>query len=170
MIGIDLIDLKDPLLKTRERAFRFILHPEDEFPDNEISFWLLWVAKEAIFKTRREVKSFDPKQIRVNIYESGTQMLFSSGKISGEIIVGKEHIMAVAQAANNTISYHIREKQTTDDSKEVRQYITDHFTQKKAFQINLTEDQNGLPLLDYRKIPISISHHGRFLSFAYPDF
>lgn len=170
MVGIDVIDLTDPLLKGREKALRFILHSEDTFPDIDSIFWIIWTAKEAIFKSKREIKSFDPKQIQVTIFQSGNQIHFSSNQIAGKVLIETDRVIAIAQQANNLISHQVIEKSTANHSQEVRRCIEEHFHQEKSIKLAVSKDANGLPILDYRKLPISISHHGRFLSFAYPHF
>ena len=66
MTGIDIVDFHDPLLKNREQAIRFITHPDDNHED----FWALWTAKEAIFKTYRQIKPFRPKEIPITFNDS----------------------------------------------------------------------------------------------------
>ena len=66
MTGIDIIDFHDPLLRNRKHAIRLISHPED----NQEDFWALWTAKEAIFKTYRQIKPFRPKEIPITFNDS----------------------------------------------------------------------------------------------------
>ena len=83
MIGIDIVDLKDPLLHPRTADhLRFIKAKGDQYPENTdpiLLYWIVWSAKEAIFKSKRQLKSFDPKLITVvfsnNLYFSSKQLV-----------------------------------------------------------------------------------------------
>lgn len=170
MIGIDIVDLQDPLLRARNNALRFITHPGDIFSENELSYWLLWAAKEAIFKTRRELKPFYPKMIRTEIHESNDRIFFTSGDITGEILLSPDQVIALAKKNVNAISFHAHKTDSKCPSVEIRSLISAHFLKIKSQHIKVIEDSNGLPMLDYGNIPVSIAHHHRSLAFAYPDF
>ena len=69
MIGIDIVDIKDVLLHPRtEEHMRFINAKGDKYPediDSNLLYWIVWSAKEAIFKSKRQLKPFDPKLITI---------------------------------------------------------------------------------------------------------
>ena len=73
MIGIDIVDIKDPLLHLRTADhLRFIEAEGDQYPehiDPILLYWIVWSAKEAVFKSKRQLKSFDPKLITVILYD-----------------------------------------------------------------------------------------------------
>jgi phosphopantetheinyl transferase (holo-ACP synthase) len=108
LIGVDIVDLTDPLLKPRSRKeLRFISHPNDHCPKDigeETLYWLLWAAKEAIFKAERQNQAFSPKEIEV-IYSKkvGDRLLYSGrwvNEINGYSILKKDNIISVATTAN----------------------------------------------------------------------
>lgn len=171
LTGIDIVDFGDPLLNSREKALRFITHPNDSFFEDDQIYWYLWTAKEAIFKTKREVKPFVPKSIQVNIYHSGDNIFFSSGNITGKVFPGKDHLIALAQMTNSKETVHkYRKARSSNLSAEVRNFISRYFTDTKGTDIRVIESPDGLPVLSYRKIPVSIAHHHHYLAFSYPDF
>ena len=69
MIGIDIVDINDVLLRPRTREdMRFIKAKGDNYPedlDPILVYWIVWSAKEAIFKSKRQLKPFDPKLITI---------------------------------------------------------------------------------------------------------
>ena len=68
MLGIDIVDLKDPSFKERsDRTIDLIKNSEDVHIDHPHLFWLFWSAKEAIFKCRREPINFSPSKIPVKV-------------------------------------------------------------------------------------------------------
>ena len=86
MIGIDIVDIKDPLLHPRTADhLRFIKAKGDQYPENIdpiLLYWIVWSAKEAIFKSKRQLKSFDPKLITVVF---SNNLHFSSKQLSGTV-------------------------------------------------------------------------------------
>lgn len=170
MFGIDIIDLKDPLLKERtKRSFRLINHPEDLCFESQNSFWLLWAAKEAVFKVNRELVSFVPKKIPIQIKPSNDTITFhSSGITSGVLFCPEDLIIALASKENiSGIGYHFFKKETKNESKEARNAIKKFILDQFSIDVNVSQDENGLPVLDYKHLPVSISHHGNFIAFAY---
>lgn len=171
MPGIDLIDLKDPLLHKRDKgAIRLILHPEDKYPHDENEFWYLWTAKEAIFKAQRDLTNFNPKDIKVVIQKNGEQLSFTSGEIKGKLLKQGDMILALADTRLDQISYEVVERQTNDDSSEVRGEVVKHFKNKYDLDVKVKSDGDGLPILDYKNIPLSLTHHARYMAFAYHSF
>lgn len=172
MLGIDIIDLKDPLLKERtKRSFRLINHPEDIFFESENAFWLLWTAKEAVFKANRNLVAFTPKEIPVQIKKkkhTDDKITFTSGSlISGQIFVHDNLIAAIASKENPTgIVHHIFSKGTENVSQEARDTLRKFISIQFKIKANVIPDKNGLPVLDFNNQPVSFSHHGGFIAFA----
>ena len=92
MIGIDIVDLTDPLIHERgTRALNLITHSNDQFPDDCNPFWLLWTAKEAVYKSYRKDKAFSPTDIEVQITQKHQGVYnYQSGQHFG-VILGNHH-------------------------------------------------------------------------------
>lgn len=171
MPGIDIIDLKDPLLHKREKgAIRLITHPKDEYPHGENEFWYLWTAKEAIFKAKRDLTMFDPKEIQVTIRKIQNDLTFESGEIKGVLIEKGDAIIAIADKDLQNVTYKILERESNNDSTELREAVVRHFHLEHALEVKVESDGDGLPVLDYHKLPLSFTHHARYMAFAYHQF
>lgn len=171
MPGIDLIDLKDPLLHKREQgAIRLITHPGDECPEVEHQFWYLWTAKEAIFKAKRDLTNFNPKEIRVIIRQDNDNLTFESDDIKGNLIKDGDVILAIADVDLSNVTYQILERKTGNDSQEIREEIVKHFQKEYDLTVKVQSDGDGLPILDHLNLPLSLTHHARYMAFAYPKF
>ncbi len=158
MIGIDIIDLQDPLLKNRTGTARFILHP-DEVPDRD--FWDYWTAKEAIFKCQRNKGPFMPKNIPINFVSDKN---FHSKGWKGTVISTPNYCLSIA---GDSIDHQIFNCDTRNPSDEIRIKISKWFFDELAIQTKVISDANGLPVLSHNHSPVSLSHHGRFMTFAY---
>lgn len=169
MIGIDLNDLSDPLLKERdENALRLILHPDDDLPNVAQAFWYLWTAKEAVFKAKRDLASFSPKELPISLNQAGAKWIFTSGDFEGIIVREEQLIYAVANRQGVIPTFKIFERKTEDDSGEVRESLLQYLKKEQDINTNVTQDGNGLPILGYRNLPVSFTHHHRYLGFAFP--
>ena len=164
MLGIDIVDLADPLIRTRRSALRFISNKGDEYPETENIFWILWAAKEAVFKVDRIVTSFQPKQIAVKLQYSKGGFCFSSEDISGYILVDSSKIIAVAYQNNLEVAIQIFQKDVNDWSRAIRNELHQFFA-RKNLDVRLSKCPQGLPILNDQ--PLSFSHHGKFGAFAY---
>ena len=157
MIGIDIIDLQDPLLKSRTGSDRFILHPEDRIVRD---FWDYWTAKEAIFKCQRKPGPFKPKDIPINFV---SDQKFLSEEWKGTVISTENYCLSLA----GTVTDHfIFTRETSDPSVEIREKIAKWFLDEHKIKTSVIADVNGLPVLGHDQLPISITHHGRFMAFA----
>jgi len=165
MIGIDIVDLSDPLFRERtNRSLDLISSEDDQFIDHPKLFWLLWSAKEAVFKTKRKITAFAPKNIPIALRKEGGKIKFESGGIEGEILVGEKSIFSIA-GDNQAFDYSVVNEKSDNWSTTIRNRITSHFSEKG---ISATVSKSGqLPMLNDR-LPISITHHGEFAAFAYP--
>ncbi len=167
MIGIDIVDLNDPLFKKRtERSLDLITNEQDQFINHPDLFWLLWSAKEAVFKTRREITSFSPKNIPIVLKQEGSKIKFESDEIKGEIWTDKNYILSIAGDAIEPINFSVVNENSTNWSSTIRKRIKTHFANRG---ISASVSKSGsLPLINDR-LPISITHHGAFAAFAYPN-
>ncbi|MEP1094366.1 MAG: 4'-phosphopantetheinyl transferase superfamily protein [Cyclobacteriaceae bacterium] len=165
MIGIDIVDLTDPLFRERtSRSLDLISGENDRLIDHPNLFWLLWSAKEAVFKTKREIKSFAPRDIPISLRKEGSKIKFESDGIEGEILVSEKNIFSIA-GDNQAFEYSVVNEKSNNWSTTIRKRITTHFSEK-GIAASVTKS-GRLPMLNDR-LPISISHHGEFAAFAYP--
>ncbi|MEQ9374979.1 MAG: 4'-phosphopantetheinyl transferase superfamily protein [Imperialibacter sp.] len=166
MIGVDIVDLTDPLLKPRsQRELRFISHPNDHCPKDigeETLYWLLWAAKEAIFKAERQDQAFSPKEIEVMYSKTvGDRLLYSGrwvNEINGYSILKKDNIISVVTTANiEAVKWNTFKLKTSNQSQELR----DCFQKEMGPGFQLLRDVAGLPIVrhDGTTTPASISHH-----------
>lgn len=168
MIGIDIIDLCDPLLHERkDRSLSLIVGAEDDFPDHPQLFWLLWTAKEAAFKARRNIISFKPTTVPIQLTEKDKKITFQSEELKGEIEVKKDFVLAKAWLEEADFACEIIEVNTSDWSNEIRSQLTNHL-QGTGSRETLSQDEAGLPILVPSHSPVSFTHHGKFGAFAYP--
>lgn len=168
-LGIDIVDLEDPQLKKRdERALRLILHPEDTQIQHPAIYWLLWTAKEAVFKCLREESYFSPTQIPIELVLDDDIITFSSKGFDGKIEVTDQYILAICSDRMDAVNFEAVRCKKICDSTNVRAYITNYFERRKA-SIRLGKDTLGLPILLPGSVPISLSHHGHWSAFVYPS-
>ncbi|WP_421896990.1 4'-phosphopantetheinyl transferase family protein [Marinoscillum sp.] len=169
MVGIDLVDLSDPLLKPRdERALRLISHPADHFPDHPLRFWHLWTAKEAVFKAYREIIPFDPKKIDITISQEGNHLTFQSNNLRGSIFQEQSVIYAVAYSEDRPYHHQILKRKTSSPSAEVRTMLIQYIKLNYDEETIISADEKGLPVLSHQWLPISFTHHHDYLGFMLP--
>lgn len=168
MIGIDLVNLRDPRLKNRdERSLRLISHPEDLYPESPNCFWWLWTAKEAVFKAQRiPNRSFAPKSIPIQIQISSEKILFRSQDFKGEIIEQEDLIIAICGKASIEVYWQYNRQNTSNASVDVRNQI-DMYLSAIGCQLTVNTDTSGLPAIS-GDIPVAISHHAGYTAFAIP--
>lgn len=163
MIGIDIVDLHDPKLRERtDRALDLILHPADTYPQHTQLFWLVWTAKEAIFKCNRKANTFSPSTLQVNINEtSQNEFHFNSLSITGVIHCNHYYVLAIA-SKDHTPVYQLFYSKDTCKSHYIRNKISSHLAPSQR----LTEDPQGLPVINPSGKPVSITHHYHYAAFA----
>lgn len=159
MISIDLIDLQDPLLKDRTKSIRFISHPEDT-PDT--NFWPLWTAKEAAFKAERIKQPFNPKSFAIQFKDESS---FNWNGFSGKVYQSADWILSML--SDRKIDFVIFDAESNNPSKEIRDKIKIWYSANHQIDTIVSSDESGLPILKHNQSPISITHHGRFMAFAY---
>lgn len=168
MIGIDIIDLSDPLLNERsDRSLKLISNHKDRTINHPHLFWLLWTAKEAVFKARRKPAVFAPKEIPIKLKRTDGRITFISDNLVGSFEVFDSHIIAITNHLKEQVVLKVFNKETTDWSSQIRKKLTEHL-QAIEIGLTLTSDENDLPILIPGNIPVSITHHGRFGGFVYP--
>lgn len=166
MLGIDIVDLKDPLLKERtERTINMIKNKEDVLIEHPHLFWILWSAKEAAFKCRREPLNFAPSNIPIKVSKNDEDILFSSGDLNGKIQITGEYIIALCGDLEE-IGFEVFNKPDENWSEGIRKMIVDFF-KGKGYDFQIGSDDLNLPTILPAKSEISISHHGRFGAVAF---
>ncbi|MDE0471315.1 MAG: 4'-phosphopantetheinyl transferase superfamily protein [Ekhidna sp.] len=170
MLGIDIVNLNDPFTKKKDkRAFRLIQHSNDVSIEHSELYWLLWAAKEAVFKCRREAINFSPTSIPIELSDSKGVITFQSEKLEGGFQIANDFIMAVCSEnlKNVRVEIFINEDQVTSNS--LRSEIMLYFDKKgKTFTVG--SDELNLPILLPSCEPVSISHDGNIGAFAYPKY
>lgn len=167
MLGIDIVDLKDPSFKERnERTIDLIKNDEDVQIEHPHLFWILWSAKEAIFKCRREPINFAPTKIPVQLKQENGTITFSSGNITGTISIEDEYILALCGDLAS-LEHHIFEENNDNWSEGIRFMIIEYF-RELGHDYYIGSDDLNLPIVEPSKNEISISHHGRYGAVAFP--
>lgn len=167
MLGIDIVDLKDPSLRDRtDRTLRFVKNENDVLIDHPNAFWVLWAAKEAIFKCRREAHNFTPTQIPVQLESTADGITFTSNELQGKVIVNENYILALCGDLND-MAHEVYTHRDKNWSEGIRKMIIDSF-REKGHDYYIGSDELNLPILEPSKEEISISHHARYGAVAYP--
>ncbi len=168
MPGIDLIDLNDPLLRERgENALRLITHEDDELPDS-LGFWYLWTAKEAVFKQKRELINFDPKEIPIKVsFDEEDQPVFASGQIGGRYLVRDNTIVALATLAEENSVLELIRSDTQNQSLKIRESILQYLKVNFNLETSIVSDGDGLPIIKASGQPVSFTHHHHHMAFAF---
>ena len=165
MLGIDIVDLKDKKIQPRdERAFRLIQHPDDALPDHPQGYWLLWSAKEAVFKCKRDAYNFAPTDIPIALSTEVDHIRFSSGDLKGKILVSEKYVLAICSDDLTKLDFQVIESDEEIHSEELRASIVSYFDGRYS----IGSDALNLPIILPGEIPISLSHHNQLGAFIYP--
>ncbi|MEQ9466210.1 MAG: 4'-phosphopantetheinyl transferase superfamily protein [Ekhidna sp.] len=167
MLGIDIVDLEDPKLRERDdRSLDLIRNKEDILIDHPNQFWLLWSAKEAIFKCKREPINYSPSKIPIKLKKEDDHITFESDGIKGEIHDAKDYILAICGDLDK-IDYQIFTKKNSNWSEGIRFMVIDFF-REKGLDYHIGSDDLNLPVIEPARELISITHHGRYGAVAFP--
>lgn len=168
MLGIDIVDLKDKRTHERNnRSFRFIQHEKDHLIEHPDIFWLLWAAKEAIFKCKRELVDFSPKSIPVHIKSDHHELTFTSDVVNGKFVVNKDYLLAICSKVDfNRLSYQVFSTNKTMNSKLLREKTNSYF-QGVVDDFAVGSDELNLPIALPSKQPISFTHHNSWGAVAF---
>ncbi|MBV6645381.1 MAG: 4'-phosphopantetheinyl transferase superfamily protein [Cyclobacteriaceae bacterium] len=183
MIGIDIVDLADPLLKKRKTSdLRFITTGSD-FESTTISpsfrFWIYWAIKEATYKASAAKDRFDPRKICINTFHSiskdvwSVSCKFDNCMFSGQAKLTAEYISAVMYVGEKSLPaiHQFFPLKSGQSGKEVRARLKAYA--KKELQ--LTEVIIADPVAGQRPvmrasnnqvIQVSITHHHHWGGFA----
>lgn len=166
MLGIDIVDIKDPSFKERvNRTIELIRNKEDVHIEHPNLFWILWSAKEAIFKCRREPINFAPTKIPVQLKIDNGNITFTSGDLIGQVQIEDEYILAICGDLD-AVQTHVFEKKDNNWSEGIRFMIIEYF-RDLGHDYHIGSDDLNLPIIEPSKQEISISHHGRYGAVAF---
>ncbi len=168
-LGIDIVDLNDPLLKKRdEKGLRLIIGEKDSLIAHPQIFWLLWTAKEAIYKCQRKKVDYQPKKIPVSVYqEDQDRFFFNSNGLNGLFEVHHDYILAVCAERLQNISYQVIKSEEIVTSSSIRTAILNLFS-AYGLHASLGSDRLGLPIAEPSHALLSVSHHHHYGAFACP--
>jgi len=170
MLGIDIVDLKDSKLRERnERSLKLIQNKEDQLIEHEFIYWLLWSAKEAVFKCRREAINFSPTSIPIHLKKAGEQIQFESDGLKGKLIVEPSYILAICSDDLDSTDYEIISGKGVIDGGDVRNIIVNFFS-NLDHEVTIGSDDLNLPILLPSEEAISISHHNHLAAFIFPRY
>ncbi|MFY0599797.1 MAG: 4-phosphopantetheinyl transferase family protein [Cyclobacteriaceae bacterium] len=175
MVGIDIVDHSDPLLRKRdERAFRLIRNQDDLHSSNNLSlenlFWLYWSAKEATYKTHRKRVRFDPKKIPIQLRQEKNKYSFVSEQIEGFIIQNPHYTLAVCSKIDSKeFVFKIFNINTKDQSATIRSLMIENIKEETGFDAISNSDKMGLPYVEFngKKHLSTFTHHHSYVGFIY---
>ncbi|GAB4009091.1 4'-phosphopantetheinyl transferase superfamily protein [Spirosoma migulaei] len=196
MIGNDIVDLAQAKRESNWQRSGFLnklftaceqqlIHTAD---DPERMVWLLWSMKESAYKIgMRETgkRVFAPLKLtcHINLLSETTAegVVFQEKAYQTKSSITTNYITSVATPVTSSPGFHqaviplesaIYQRQTIRIRKEIKQYCTDTLAIPES-NSSIHKDQQGIPVLclvntigELLTIPISISHHGHYGSFA----
>ena len=192
MIGNDIVDLlqaaKDSNWQRRGFLDKLFTDSEQQFiyeaSSPEHMVWLLWSLKESAYKARfreTEHRVFSPKKIAcvVNkLSETVAEATVIYGcEYQANSVITPEYIASVAyssavrsQPVNSIILFSCVDYQNQHVS--LCEAVTDHISglmtvSQDAVFIRKTTGGTPAILVDFRQIPLSLSHHGRYGAYTF---
>lgn len=182
MIGIDVVDLKDPTLKPRDRShLRFISHRNEnhnKFPekisDSQV-YWIYWAAKEAVYKFHRLEDTFDPKLIEIQIqsvtFGPEVEITFKSDHAVGKVWIDDAKAIAIAYGLKSQPPiwelFDISNSKSSE-SAVLRELSVQYLSSNHELSVNFLDSK--IPTLMDEKskktYAASLSHHKRYGAFA----
>ena len=192
MIGNDIVDIEYSRLESnwKRRGFldKLFTNKEQEvihnYYDAEVMIWNLWSAKESVYKivSRKEGRIFyTPKQFEIFPDELPVDGFFSSGSVAHgentffyETIFEKGciHTIAFEKEKNYHSSFHSIGKDQSPSlfvRKKLLEKMAEYIPEQK--ELRILKNHLGIPFLQFNvdeKLDLSISHHGRFVGYAFP--
>ena len=184
MIGNDVVDLRDPETSpsTRHPRFDERVFAEEErdriaaAADAERLRWTLWAAKEAAFKAAKRLDQglvFTPRRFVVDL-EHGVVVHETAGRFALDLTVRDDVVHAVARmeaipAAAVITGFVASEDVRQSDS--VRHFALARLAKSLGNLRGSIDASPGSRAPSLRtsgggELPISLSHHGRFVAFA----
>jgi phosphopantetheinyl transferase (holo-ACP synthase) len=187
MIGNDIVDLQKAGLESNwlRRGYldKLFCRTEQELifdstdPDHMV--WLLWSMKEACYKIHfryNEIRCYQPKRIicsnlMINKNCASGQILYENRVYFSRSVINRNFVHTSA------VSYYLIFKDLNvfiEDCKEQNNFNDNYqkiTSENTLLDYNIIKSHYNIPYLQHRitgeKLPISLSHHGRFLSFIF---
>lgn len=165
MIGIDIVDFTDPILKTRtSQEHRFIINTEDRslnIADHNLQFWVLWAIKEATFKAHGNLTRFDPKEIIVHFNGKSKAVSYLNGKrFNVKYEYTEKYTMAIAYTGNRNMIY--AQFGVSNDLQEQKRKVR----LEAQYSLKQIGKQDALTL-DHHHENLSFSHHHHLGAYAF---
>lgn len=185
MTGNDIVDLKTAQLPGGLKRSRFLdkifsAEEQDLINIERAGVWPLWAMKEAVYKAHHRKfnlsRSFDPKGIKINIWEDSKNSIIARAKYLDHDYLGRG--ILTSDYVHVTATGFPQEQIYSEIHNSTGTHITSQFKKAISKKLNLevidlaiVKDKNLIPHLYYRKsnlnIPFSISHHGNYAAFSY---
>lgn len=182
MIGNDIIDLSIALSSKKSQNLRFLkkIFTSDEIIEIEKSnnpellLWQFWSMKEAVYKAYQRntgsVRKLNPTSYHCSLGPNSTAGTIQINKkifsISTEI--NSVYIHSYTSSIDFLKKVYLPNSNSRDELLE--QMASELMLNKKDLCIN--KDENGIPSLDIKlrekRLPFSLSHHGKFTAFIIP--
>jgi phosphopantetheinyl transferase (holo-ACP synthase) len=170
LIGIDIVDLEDPILKVRKpEDFRFIRHPEEKVLNHPMIFWLYWTAKEAVFKASRDLVRFQPKKIEIKLDPENLRFTAKHNSLvfHGSFEVNENYALSFCHPPHLEVTYEVCHAQKINWPKYIRSIACDNLRKIDA-NLEIASDDDGLPIISEINLPISFSHHYHKGAYIHP--
>ena len=182
MIGNDIIDLTCAKSESNWRRKGYLNKIFTDYEQKEIIshtkpdilIWILWSMKEAAYKANHRitnVKEYSPTKIRCNIINNNNNNIYNANvdyngiRFNTQTQVFEDYIHTVSLYNSNDFS-KIKEINIKNYPENYISYISEmNYLKSEEY---ILKDKNGIPNLHNNTNniikPISISHHGKFLS------
>lgn len=178
IIGNDIIDLKIALAKPRIRNIRFLskifsekeISQLDEQDDPELSIWKMWAMKETAYKAHQRIfqfaARFDPLSYTCDLNEF--HIIKDAAIYHIKINQDKDHLYA--WLATEPIDHIKIPYSSTYWNDFTRQFYNRSGIGPE--DIKICKNELGIPELAFNnnstRLPVSITHHGRFAAICFP--
>lgn len=181
MIGNDIIDLKLAKFQSNWQRFGFLqklfIEKEQEIilksEDAEMTVWLLWSMKEAVYKAVQRKYSMDrfynPKRFFCS-------HLIISNKSARGVVCFENEIFKTSSRLSLTKIYTCTSNTEFSlilKTQNSRISLLHKIAEQKNIPLetlNISKNKQGIPFLTYKgdnlQIPFSLSHHGDFSAYA----
>ncbi len=185
MIGNDLVDLSSAKQTHPRFDSRVFADSErdmiEQSTDPMRARWMFWAAKEAAFKALRRMDSrlpFSPRCFVCGpIRGHKANLIHQQHDLTVHFFNGPDYVHAIAQTRSETEPFHALRcfdfaLDSDAQSIEVRRLVREQLAKRWGIAAsNITiERKRRMPWLHIgdlqRGLPVSLSHHGRFVAFA----
>jgi phosphopantetheinyl transferase (holo-ACP synthase) len=188
-VGDDVVDLGDPETRdgARHPGFDARVFTADELrwlqaqPDTQLARWTLWAAKESALKLARKLEPdtvFSPRAFSAQHERPGLlQVTHGTATVEVEVRRSGSCLHALAHShgsavTTTVVSGHLPPSVGANPSDAVRRFACEQLAAQLACEPAelLVVKTHGVPQLERNGEPLaadlSLSHHGRFVSFA----